>query len=74
MASSRRSGGAAEALLDPGVRAGQSVWALLGPAVERRIVARLAGALRSGAWDAARGALRGRESYDGALRLVVAER
>ena len=56
------------------MRAGQSVWALLGPAVERRIVARLAAALRSGAWDAAHGQLRARDSYDGALTLLVSER
>jgi SAM-dependent methyltransferase len=62
-----------EALLDPAVRGAQSVWALLEPGVERRIVERLAGALRSGAWDAEHGHLRERKSLDGALRLVVSE-
>jgi hypothetical protein len=41
-----------EALLDPSVRASQSMWALLPPGVEERIVGRLREALRSGAWDA----------------------
>jgi ubiquinone/menaquinone biosynthesis C-methylase UbiE len=62
-----------EALLDPEVRAAQSMWALLGPGVEERIVARLADDLASGAWDAAHGHLRARHELDGALRLVVSE-
>lgn len=62
-----------EGLLDPAVRAAQSMWALLPPGVEDRIVERLAEALRSGAWDAAHGHLREMEEYDGALRLVVSE-
>ncbi len=62
-----------EALLDPEVRAAQSMWALLGPGVEERIVHHLAEALASGAWDAEHGHLRDRDSYDGALRLVVSE-
>ena len=62
-----------EALLDPEVRASQSLWALLEPGVEERIVSRLAGALDSGAWDAAHGHLREQQSFDGSLRLVVSE-
>jgi SAM-dependent methyltransferase len=62
-----------EALLDPEVRASQSVWALLGPGVEERIVSRLATALETGAWDAEHGHLRGQKSFDGSLRLVVSE-
>jgi SAM-dependent methyltransferase len=62
-----------EALLDAEVRASQSMWALLEPGVEERIVDRLAAALRSGAWDAEHGHLRARQSFDGALRLVIAE-
>jgi hypothetical protein len=73
MGSSRRSGGARRALLDPGVRSAQSVWALLDHGLEQRIVERLAGALDSGAWDEEHGHLRSRESFDGALRLVVSE-
>jgi SAM-dependent methyltransferase len=60
-----------EALLDPSVREAQSMWALLEPDVEQAIVERLSGALDSGAWDAEHGHLRGQDSFDGALRLVV---
>jgi SAM-dependent methyltransferase len=62
-----------EALLDPDVRASQSMWALLGPGVEERIVARLADALACGEWDARHGHLRGMDSLDGSLRLVISE-
>ena len=62
-----------EALLDPAVRASQSMWTLLGPDVEERIVERLADAMASGAWDAQHGHLRELDSYDGALRLVISE-
>ena len=60
-----------EALLDPAIRASQSMWALLEPGVEERIVAGLDDALSSGAWDAEHGHLRDLDSYDGALRLVI---
>ncbi len=62
-----------EALLDPQIRSAQSIWALLDTGVEQRMVDRLAEALASGAWDAEHGHLRGRESFDGALRLVISE-
>jgi SAM-dependent methyltransferase len=62
-----------EGLLDPAVRGAQSVWALLEPEVEERVVERLAAALRSGAWDTEHGHLRAQESFDGALRLVISE-
>jgi SAM-dependent methyltransferase len=62
-----------EALLDPEVRASQSLWALLGPGVEDRIVARLREALESGAWDAAHGHLREQSEFEGALRLIISE-
>src|SRR4051812_16323340 len=62
-----------EAMLDPSVRVSQSMWAMLAPSVEDRIVARLADDLRSGVWDAEHGQLRTMESFDGALRLVVSE-
>jgi SAM-dependent methyltransferase len=62
-----------EALLDAEVRASQSMWALLAPGVEERVVERLAQALASGAWDAEHGHLRAQESFDGALRLVISE-
>jgi ubiquinone/menaquinone biosynthesis C-methylase UbiE len=62
-----------ERLLDPEVRAAQSMWALLEPEVEQRTVDRLAAALESGEWDAEHGHLRVQESFDGALRLVISE-
>lgn len=62
-----------EALLDPQVRASQSLWPLLGAEAEERIVSRLAADLASGAWDEAHGHLREMHSYDGSLRLVISE-
>lgn len=62
-----------EALLDPSVRASQSMWALLPPGAEERIVARLDDALSSGRWDAEHGHLRAQDAFDGALRLVISE-
>lgn len=62
-----------EGLLDPAVRSAQSMWALLEPGVEERLVQRLTTALDSGAWDAEHGHLRELESFDGALRLVISE-
>jgi SAM-dependent methyltransferase len=62
-----------EALLDPAVRASQSMWTRLDPGLEERIVRRLSDALSSGAWDREHGHLRELDSYDGSLRLVIAE-
>ncbi len=62
-----------EALLDQAVRGAQSIWALLDPSVEQRIVERLAAALDSGSWDSEHGHLRAQDSFDGALRLVISE-
>jgi hypothetical protein len=62
-----------EGLLDPAVRSAQSMWALLEPTEEERIVQRLTAALDSGAWDAEHGHLREQETFDGALRLVISE-
>jgi SAM-dependent methyltransferase len=62
-----------EALLDPTVRASQSIWELLGAGVEERIVERLGADLASGGWDAEHGALREMTSYEGSLRLVISE-
>jgi SAM-dependent methyltransferase len=62
-----------EALLDPAVRGAQSMWALLSSDVEERVVARLAAGLKSGAWEVEHGHLRERESFDGALRLVISD-
>lgn len=60
-----------EALLDPDVRASQSMWELLDDGVEERIVRRLEDDLRSGRWDERYGYLRGEEAFEGSLRLVV---
>jgi SAM-dependent methyltransferase len=62
-----------EPLLDPAVRASQSIWELLEPEVEEAIFARLGSDLASGQWDAAHGALREMSSYEGSLRLVISE-
>jgi len=62
-----------EQLLDPAVRGAQSIWPLLAPGVEARIVVRLGEALGSGAWDAEYGHLREMDEYEGALRLVISE-
>lgn len=62
-----------EALLDPDVRASQSIWTLLPPGVEDGMVARLRESLESGAWDAAHGHLRSRSEIGGSLRLVISE-
>jgi SAM-dependent methyltransferase len=63
-----------EGLLSAEVRAAQSMWAVLDPGVEQRIVDRLSEALHSGSWDAEHGHLREQDSFDGALRLVISER
>ena len=55
------------------MRGSQSFWELVGPEVEAQIVARLAGDLESGAWDAKWGELREQQSCDGSLRLVISE-
>lgn len=62
-----------EALLDAAVRASQSMWAVLGPGEEARLVERLADALKSGAWDAEHGHLRRQSTFEGSLRLVISE-
>jgi SAM-dependent methyltransferase len=62
-----------EALLEPQIRASQSMWSLLAPGVEELIVERLRGALESGEWDARHGYLRSMDSLDGSLRLVISE-
>lgn len=61
-----------EALLDPNVRAAQSAWPRLAPGVEERAVAALAADLESGEWDRRHGHLRHPDSYDSALRLIIA--
>ena len=60
-----------EALLDPQVRACQSMWALVGPEIEERIVSGLRDDLESGEWDRRHGHLRAMTSYNGSLRIVI---
>jgi len=62
-----------EAYLDAGVRSAISSFAKLAPAELEDGLARLAGDLRTGAWERRHGSLRTRESVDLGYRLVVAE-
>ena len=62
-----------EALLDPEVRAVQSIWELLGPDEEEAIVGRLGADLESGRWDAEHGYLRDLATHRGSLRLIISE-
>lgn len=62
-----------EALLDPDVRAAQSLWTLLTPGAEERIVERLREMLADGSWDRRYGHLRHEAAVDGSLRLVISE-
>jgi ubiquinone/menaquinone biosynthesis C-methylase UbiE len=62
-----------EPLLDPTVRASQSIWQLVEPEVEERIFTRLAADLESGRWDEEHGHLRELPEYEGALRLLISE-
>jgi SAM-dependent methyltransferase len=62
-----------EPMLDPTVRASQSIWQLIGQDAEERIFERLAADLGSGKWDQENGELRDQGSYEGSLRLVISE-
>jgi ubiquinone/menaquinone biosynthesis C-methylase UbiE len=62
-----------EVMLDPAVRASQSIWQLLPAGAEERIFERLAADLQSGRWDEEHGELRDRDDYEGSLRLVISE-
>jgi SAM-dependent methyltransferase len=62
-----------EALLDPAVRAAQSAWSFVEPAVAERGLTRLREALASGEWDRRHGRWRTEPAYVGALRLLVSE-
>jgi SAM-dependent methyltransferase len=60
-----------EGYLDERLRRGQSVWARLGPAIERRATGRLADDLASGRWAERNHELAGRETADMGLRLLI---
>lgn len=60
-----------ERLLDPAVRAAQSSWGFVDPAVEPRFVEALSADLASGRWDELYGQYRRRPTFDGSLYRVV---
>jgi hypothetical protein len=60
-------------LLEPDVRASQSAWGFIPPEAADRAVDRLRGELRSGAWDERFGHLRYQSTFEGSLRLIVAD-
>jgi SAM-dependent methyltransferase len=62
-----------EVMLDPIVRASQSMWKRLPAGVEERAIARLRRDLESGEWDRNYGYLREQDSYNGSLALVISE-
>ncbi|MFF5076133.1 class I SAM-dependent methyltransferase [Actinoplanes sp. NPDC000266] len=59
------------AFLDPKVRAAQSAWGFVDPAVTDRAVERLRADLDSGAWDETYGHWRTQPQFEGSLRLIV---
>lgn len=63
--------GRPERFLDPAVRAAQSSWAFVDPAVAARGVDRLRADLGSGTWDARHGHLRTQPEFHGSMRLLV---
>jgi SAM-dependent methyltransferase len=63
-----------EAYLDEHVRAGQSVWARLGPEIERRVVGRLGDDVASGRWAERNRELTGLETAEMGLRLLIGGR
>lgn len=61
-----------EQFLDPDVRASQSAWGFVEPAVIARAIANLRADLESGAWEDTFGAYRLQPEFIGSLRLVTA--
>jgi SAM-dependent methyltransferase len=64
--------GCPERMLDPAVRAAQSVWGFVDASAVRRFTERLGADLASGAWDERYGHLRRQPEFAGAMRLVIA--
>ncbi len=58
--------------LDPAVRASQSAWGFISPAVVERGMADLRRDLENGEWHRKYGAIASHSSYEGAVRLVAA--
>ena len=63
-----------ERVLDPAARNATSGFARMSPVVVDRVVAAVSNDLADGAWDARHGHLRGLDTYDAGLRLVVNQR
>jgi SAM-dependent methyltransferase len=63
-----------EAFLSPAVRAATSGFGLADPGAVQRGLERLEDDLASGAWDRAHGHWREQDEYDGAMRLITANR
>lgn len=65
--------GRPEMLLDRDARVACSSWSFVSPEVVARFERDLSSDLENGVWDARWGALRTQASYDGSLRLVIAD-
>ncbi|MDX3809909.1 class I SAM-dependent methyltransferase [Bosea thiooxidans] len=65
--------GRPESFLDKGARSACSAWSFVDAAENAASIERLRGDLASGAWDERYGLLRHQPSYDGSLRLVIAQ-
>jgi hypothetical protein len=64
--------GRPEVLLEPGARLANSAWSFVEPSVHARFVEQLSADLASGRWDERYGHLRTQPTFDGCLRLLVA--
>ncbi len=62
-----------ELFLQRQVRAAQSAWGFVAPAAEQRAVEELRRDLESGRWEQLHGHLGSLSTYEGSLRLIVAE-
>jgi SAM-dependent methyltransferase len=62
-----------ERFLEPAVRRSQSAWGFVAPDVADRRIAELSADLASGKWDQRYGEWRRRPSFEGSLRLVIAD-
>lgn len=62
-----------EQFLDPAIRRTQSGWSFVDPGAEQRAVTRLRADLTSAAWEEQYGAWRTAPTFEGSLRLIVAQ-
>jgi SAM-dependent methyltransferase len=65
--------GRPERLLEAGARQACSAWSFVDEQASVEYVAHLRRDLESGAWDSAHGQLRSQPTYDGSLRLLIAD-